>query len=508
VIEEIIVNQLIKDKEFYSITFDEIARDTRIFQQSEIKRIVDYMKYFVEEKRIKPSFSDILIFLENDSNIDEKSYKNIKKTLGKIKKQKFDLTFQVLKDESLKFLQDRLLMLFLERGACMVNGDNKDDSSASLLLEMRRISDISFESDLGLSLDDECFDEYDESIVPLGYKPIDDLFGGGLPKSSMTVFLAGPHAGKSQTKMFIAVKAAMAGQKVGYVSGEMRTSMTRQRIDSIAFQIATLNINSTHMTKEKYKQLWKDIRKKMKGNVYIKYFPSQTASSLKVGKWIEDLKNKKNYVIDLLVVDSINLMKPVDSRIPRTQKHIWMEAITIDFRQMIDEQDVSLITSAQLNREGLKMLMDGADPDFTVIGEFFMLAGFADAMVGMKKMYIQDDQIFHDKYFSKIIDDEVDLTGIGTDFFNVVKYNIIKSRFGTVVGDYMYLGSCEKYSSLVDLSAPVAKRKKTKNAYKKETIEENERKMKEKLHKVRDKELKECGIDEMESHRDKRKKRI
>jgi len=477
-IQKVILNKLLKSKEFMSVAGSTILEIPFIFKDENYRTIVKIINMFYTERKVRPTIDDLRLYLENDTDLNQKDFDAVKSVLKDLKKKNYDLTIDVLKTETLRYIKDTLTMVLLEKAADILNGVNKKDSLENIQLDMRKIVDLDFDDDIGLFLDDTYqFKDYGMDTIPLGFDPIDDLLGGGLPKSTMTVFLGGPHTGKSLTKMFLAVQSAIQGKKVSYVSGEMRTNMTRQRIDSIALRIATSKLTPKEMEYTNYVELWKEARKTVRGNINVKYFPSSTCDANRVAKHLDDLRNKYNYYTDLLIVDSINLMRPIDRKITKLQKHIWMESLTIDFREMIDIENVSLLTSAQLNREGMKALKNGEDPSMENIGEFFMLGGFADAILGLKLIYRDEDMLFNDYALTKPVDDmmdgEIDITGMGVDYYNIIKINIIKTRFGTIVGSYVFVGSNEKISSLVDLNAKVKKKikKSEKKVEEMKTIE-------------------------------------
>lgn len=456
-IEEKIINKLLSDKEFFSIAKDVILANPKIFEENDNYTIIKTIKHFVEEKKINPTFDDILLFIENDTDIKESEFVSITQFLEKEKEKTYDITVDILKEEVLKWVKGKLTMNLMLKTAEFLTGRNKKSTLETIQIEMAKINNIEFDDDLGIFLEDTyIFKEYDIDRVLLGFEPVDDLYGGGVPKATFNVILAGPHVGKSQTMMFLACCSAILGINVTYISGEMRTNMTRQRIDSVFLKLSTLVLNEKNLGYKRYLAMWKKIKKKIHGNINIKYFPSSTANANNIGKYIEDLRNKKSYDTGLLVLDSLNLMRPIDTRITKIQKHIWMEAITIDFREMIDVMNISLITAAQINREGMKLIQEGHDIDMTVIGEFFMLGGFADSILGLKGMYVDDGLVYNDKRLEKptkeSMNDKFDISDYGKKYSRVVKMNVIKSRFGIRVGSYIFLGSDENTSSLIDIN--------------------------------------------------------
>lgn len=457
-IEDVILNKLFTCKEFYATASEYIVSKPDIFEEANNRLLAKYLMKFIHSKNARPTFDDVLLYLENDTDINDKEYEKIITMVNNVRKNNYDITIENLKEETLKHVKSRLTMTLLEKGALILGGLDKKNTLESIQLEMREIVDMEFDEDMGVSLDDyEIFKEYGQDIVPFNFKPFDDLLAGGAPKGTMNVILATPHTGKSQLKMFLAVQSAISGKKVTYISGEMDTRMTRQRIDSIILKIATTKLNEKYLGYKEYIKRYDEIKKGIQGNIYVKYFSSSTASANRVSKYLQDLRNKKNYVTDLLVVDSINLMCPIDTRIPKTQKHIYMECITIDFREMIQKENVTLLTSAQINKEGEKACKNGDDLDMTVIGEFYMLGGFADSIIGLKNMYKDDEMLFNDYYKNKAVDeclnDEINLSGLYKEYFDVAKLNVIKCRYGSVVGAYSFLGSKKNISSFIDLNA-------------------------------------------------------
>lgn len=478
-IEEIIFHSLFTNKEYYSTAKDIVLVNENIFSDDNIHRSIKIIKHFVEKKKINPTYDDLILFIENDPKLKEKEYKSIQTFLITQKtKEPFTTSLENLKEQTLKFIKDRLTMSLLERGAALIVGENSKDSLESIQEEMKKINLLGFDNDLGVFLENtEIFEEYDIDRVPTGFKPIDDLLGGGYPRGTFNAYLALPHTGKSQTMLFLAARAAISallGMKVTYITAEMRTNMTRQRLDSIILKIPTLKLNSKNMSIKEYEDKYKELRKTIRGNVNIKYFPSSTANANNVAKHLKLLADKKDYKTDLLLIDSINLMRPIDTRITKLQKHIWMEALTIDFREMSDELNLTTITVAQINREGAKVITQGADIDTSVIGEFFMLAGFADSLIGIKQMYSDGENVYNDRAMQRITEESANdefkcMREYRKSFDKILKFNLIKCRFGTKIDTHIFLGSLTNLSTLVDIGMNLKDVETTENSnYKKD----------------------------------------
>jgi archaellum biogenesis ATPase FlaH len=506
-IQKIIINQLLKNKEYRSTAIATVLEVPYIFKDNNYRNIIKFMKIFYEEKKMTPTKDDLILYIENDTTLNEKDYTSFKSTLMDIVKTKYDFSVNNLKDQTLTFVKDSLTMILLEKAADVLNGLNKKESLESIQLDMRKIVDLSFDDDLGISLDDlEIFNEYDEDRVPMGWLPIDKLLGGGIPKATMLTLLASAHQGKSQLMMYLAVQSAMKGKNIIYVSCEMRNVQTRQRIDSIALRIATLKLTPKEMKYVNYVELWKEARKKIAGNIYLKYYPSGTSDANMISKYIEDLKHKRNFIADLLVYDSLNLGRPIDRRVTKTNKVLFMESITIDFRQMIDDQNISMLTAIQINREGTKELELGQDANMHTISEFFSLSAYSDAIISIKKLYRDDDMFFNDKGLTKPLEEslnnEIDLSLLDKEYSNIVKLMILKSRFGTVVNSYVLVGSNEKYSSYVDLNEKIKLRNKRSIEIINPLMSEN--KAKEELNKAKE-QFKQDNGNEVETYRNKRR---
>jgi len=513
-IEEIIFHSLFTNKEFYPLAKDIILRNENIFVDDNIYRSIKIMKHFVEEKRINPTYDDLILHIENDTSIHEKDYKSIIVFLQEQKKKEpFKVDIENLKEHTLKFIKDKLTMNILEKGAELLVGKNKKDTLESLQEDMKKVNALCFDSDLGNFLEDtEIFKEYDVDRVPIGFKPVDDLYGGGIPRGTFNVYLGGPHTGKSQTMLFLAVSAALvAGMKVTYITAEMSIKMTRQRIDSIFMEIPTLKLNPKNMSIAHYNEAWDEIRKICQGNINIKYFPSSTADANRVAKHIRDLKDKKDYVTDLLILDSINLMRPIDTRITKIQKHIWMEALTIDFREMSKELNLSTITAAQINRDGMKLIAYGGDPDMTVIGEFYMLGGFADSIIGIKQMYTDGQFVYNDKALEKITDesanDEFKMSDYKKKYDKIIKYINIKNRFGVPIDTYIFLGSITNISTLVDIGMSLNTSEEP-TIQRKNAEEKAIKKVKKEYKEQKEKFKEETGSNEINSFQNRRKRLV
>jgi len=191
-IQEMIINQLLINKEYRSTVAQTILEVSHIFKDHNHRNIIDFIKMFYEDRKVSATKDDLLMYLENNTTLNEKDYLSFKSTLKDITSKDYELSMEVLKSETLNFIKDNLTMILLEKSADVLNGMNRKESFESIQLDMRKIVDMSFDEDIGIFLEDtEQFHDYGMNKTPLGFAPTDELLSGGIPESAMVVILGG-----------------------------------------------------------------------------------------------------------------------------------------------------------------------------------------------------------------------------------------------------------------------------------------------------------------------------
>lgn len=179
-----------------------------------------------------------------------------------------------------------------------------------------------------------------------------NLDGGNSPKE-LCMVVAPPGTGKSLYLVNQAAKIMMENKKVLYISLEMSEDKIAARFDSVISRIPINSLNSgapaligLNKTLNMFKEHFPA------SDLIIKEFPTGMANVNSIRTLLYNLKNMKNFVPDVIIVDYLELLRPIriiDSEYAAQQR------IAEELRGLAVEKSILLWTATQPNREGKKV---------------------------------------------------------------------------------------------------------------------------------------------------------
>lgn len=179
-----------------------------------------------------------------------------------------------------------------------------------------------------------------------GWPVIDTCLNGGWERGTLTTFIAPTGAGKSMFLVNCGAAGIANGLNVLYVTCEMADYKIGIRFDSYFSGVEINNIPS------QLSEVEGRVRDVVKGRLFIKEFPTKTASVQTIRNYIQRLQATKGFVPDMVVVDYADLLR--GSR-GYGDKRFELEGVYEELRAMSQEFNVVLITADQTNRSGLDM---------------------------------------------------------------------------------------------------------------------------------------------------------
>lgn len=172
---------------------------------------------------------------------------------------------------------------------------------------------------------------------------------GGLSRKELAMVVANSGGGKSIFLVNQAVQGLKEGRKVLYITLEMAEDKVAKRFDSVITKIAQSKLILHPVDVQERLDQFKE---KFKGNLIIKEFPTKMANINTIRSYISQLKSQKDFVPDLLIIDYLELLRPVN---PNTVEHLAQQSICEDIRGLVSELNMCGWTASQPNREGAKV---------------------------------------------------------------------------------------------------------------------------------------------------------
>lgn len=196
--------------------------------------------------------------------------------------------------------------------------------------------------------------------------PEDDFYGFALDGDHlyyMENWTLQHNTGKSAIMCAIAANVIRQGKNVLYISMEMSEDRVAERIDANLMNETVYNVRN--MNYKSYIASTNKLKEKAYGRLIIREFPTSAAGVTQFKVLLKDLKTKKQFVPDLVVVDYMNICCSSRLKQGQTNSYGYIKAISEELRGLAVEYNVALLTATQTNRNGF----NNSDVELTDISE-------------------------------------------------------------------------------------------------------------------------------------------
>jgi replicative DNA helicase len=232
------------------------------------------------------------------------------------------------------------------------------DQITEIIAKINDSVQMAWDQDLGISYVHDVEERIDrlctkEDTIPTGIPSLDELIGGGMRRKSL--FLAGGQSGVGKTLILgnLAANAMKRGDKVVYISLEIDKDIMSQRIDTVNIDMPINDLQDADMLTANRDQVIASIRAEHEnngGDIIIKEFPASKTNANDISAYLERLQTIKEYTPDLIVVDYLGLMCPIDSSMGKNSyergKYVSEELRVIGF-----EFNCPIVSAVQTGRQ-------------------------------------------------------------------------------------------------------------------------------------------------------------
>lgn len=365
-LEDKIIAGLIYDEEFTRKVLPFIkaeyfeARNDQVIVKEIIKFFSDYNKL---------ASKDIIeIEVLNRKDISQKEAKEIPELLKGLDYNEKNTDW--LLHETEKFFQKRAVFIAILNSIQIIEGNDTkhtEDAIPSLLQEALAVT---FDMQVGhdyLEDSDARYDFYNkkEEGIKFDLDLLNRITGGvGLRKSTLTAIASKTGGGKSLMMCHISAATLMQGKNVLYITMEMSEERIAERIDANLFNTPIQNLRS--LDKATFDSRVQRIRDKTQGRLVVKEYPTGSAHAGHFRALIEELKAKKNFIPDLVVIDYLNICSSQRIRnSSNANSYTIIKSIAEEIRAIAQEYKFPILTATQLNRGGI----DSSDVEMTDTSE-------------------------------------------------------------------------------------------------------------------------------------------
>lgn len=384
-LEKLILSQYKRDKYFNILLNDSI--ETRYFDNSEAGEIFSIIKNHYEKYAEIPNDE---VIINSSSNTHEiKEYLKDVNNVEEIKAAYiYDKTEEWLKNVAMKYaILDSVNIL--ENKNSNINEINKLVENA-LLKTLKKNIGLDYWGDLSERLK-RVFSEQHKRI-PSYFPQLDEYLNGGFPPNTLSIILGAIHGGKSNLMINMAVRQMLHGHNVAILSLEMAEDMVAQRVDA---ELSKHNINRIHTDKKtEFISALKTIDKDKCGKLFIKEFPTGTASAIDFKSYIHELK-MRDIELECVYVDYLNIMNTGKS----DNLYTSVKQVGEEIRALSSMIGAPIVSATQGNRESFSIPL--SQIDFNHISESLGTGATADLILALGS----DDEslIYENELFYKLL---------------------------------------------------------------------------------------------------------
>jgi replicative DNA helicase len=381
-VEKIILKNLLKNEPYTRKALPFLKDE--YFLAPEDKELFSIIREFILKYNALPSNDALGAELQAKKGLNEETLKAMVETLNEIQKNPDQPNDVWLLDTTETFCQDKAIYNAITKSIEIIN--NKGNLSKGAIPDL--LSDalaVSFDPNVGHDYLEQYKDRFEyyhrvQDRIPFDLEYFNKITGGGLPKKTLNIILAGTGVGKSLFMCHCAAAALTLGKKVLYITLELSQEEVGKRIDANLMNTSFKDLLA--MPEDIYLKRGQALKAKTNGKLIIKEYPTATASTLQFKALLRELELKKKFIPDVIFIDYLNIC--TSARIKQggnVNSYTYIKAIAEELRGLAVEYAVPVVSATQTNRTGFV----SSDLGLEDTSESFGLPATADLMFGLMR---------------------------------------------------------------------------------------------------------------------------
>ena len=378
-IETKILSNLIHDEEYCRKVAPFV--DASYFEDRQEKIIAQEILAFFMKYNKLPTQDIICIELGNRKDINDKELQECQATVKTLEANPTNPEW--LLNHTEKFCKDRAVYNAILNSIKIIDGKDKDHTQEAIPKILQDALSITFDQHIGHDYVKDAESRFEfyhrkEDKLAFDIDLMNKITAGGLSKKSLNVVLAGTGAGKSLFMCHTAASSLMQGKNVLYITMEMAEERIAERIDA---NLLNLSMDELKVIEKKvFDNRLAKVAQKTQGKLIIKEYPTAGAHSGHFRALLEDLKHKRDFCPDLVIIDYLNICISARMKMGSSvNSYIFIKSIAEELRGLAVEYNVPILTATQTTRSGY----NSSDVELTDTSESFGLPATADLMFAL-----------------------------------------------------------------------------------------------------------------------------
>lgn len=411
-IESVVLYNLLYNEEFIPKVLPYIKEE--YFEDVIDKHLFNIIYDFYNKYQKLPTVEAVAIEL-GKKELTESDSQRSKEYLEEFKKKLKAPTLQWIIENSEKFCQDRAIENAISDSLVILNGKDKKRDRGSIPEILAEALAVSFDQKIGHDHIDDAEARYDalhkhSFKIPFHLEMLNKITKGGVERKTLNLVMGGTGSGKTIFCCDLAADYLTRGMNVLYITLEMAEEKISQRIDMNLMDLDLDRLMS--LPREVFVRKIEKLKETVKGKLIVKEYPTSAAHVGHFRHLIHELRIKKGFIPDVIIVDQINIC--ASSKLKKSsgtaENSLYIKSIAEELRALAIENNVPLWSPNQFNRTGF----DNSDPSLKDIGDSWGLAQTADLILTLvpsrelsklKQMMIKQgkNRYYDDNYILKFL---------------------------------------------------------------------------------------------------------
>lgn len=374
--EDLIISELVTNEPFLRAVLPFLKDE--YFSDSSHKEVFKIIKDFYLKYNAAPSLEALTVEL-NEKDLAEHTYTRATQIIENIEKK--DNDFKWLIDATEKFCRDRAIYNAVHEAILILDDKTGKGNRNQIPFLLQEALGVSFDSHIGHDYIEDADARYEfyhrkAHKFPFLHELLNDITRGGIESKTLNMILGGTHVGKSLILCSLASDYLEQGLNVLYITLEMAEEKIAQRIDANLLNVPISELE--YLSKEMYDNKVAKIKGKTHGKLIIKEFPTGSSNVTHFKALLSELKTKKKFIPQIIIVDYLNLMSSARYKFTGST-YTFVKAIAEELRGLAVETGTGLWSATQTTRDGFSSSDLGLDDTSESFGlpataDFFLAA--------------------------------------------------------------------------------------------------------------------------------------
>jgi replicative DNA helicase len=352
------------------------------FEDAVAKSVFTSFSEYINKYKAPPTVEALRVMLDDRKDLNEDSFKNAIMLLEQLQVDP-KTNQEWLVDETEKFCRDRDIVNSIRRAILIIDGKDSQNDRGTIPKLLSDSLSINFDTHIGHDYTEDfeerfAFYHKTEQRIPFDIEILNKITKGGLPRKSLSVFLASTGVGKSLVMCHMAASAFMRGKNVLYITAEMAEERIAERIDANLLNVTVDELRE--MPRDTFERRVNKLKSKTIGRLVVKEYPTGSAHAGHFRHLLNELRLKKTFVPDIIFIDYLNIC--CSSRVKGAaagNTYLLVKSIAEEIRGLAMEFDVPIVSATQANRDGY----GNTDMDLTNTSESIGLPATVDFMAAL-----------------------------------------------------------------------------------------------------------------------------